>query len=55
MNRANKNVKKKKKITKMINKSWSPNQIFCTENDRFDQFQTLKNYFETPNFEIFAR
>ena len=37
--------------------SWSPNQTFFTEFflERFDQFQTLKNDFETQNFEIFDK
>ena len=40
-----------------INKSWSPNQIFFTEKklERFDQFQTLKNDFESTNFAIFEK
>ena len=41
----------------VINNTWSPNQIILTEKnlERFDQFQKLKNDFETQNFEIFDK
>ena len=37
--------------------NWCPNQIFFTEKEmeRLDQFQTLKNDFQTQNFEIFDK
>ena len=39
-----------------VNINWSPNQIFFTEffSERFDQFQTLENDFESTIFAIFA-
>ena len=39
-----------------FNKSWSTNPIFFTEKlERFDQFSTLKNYFENQNLEMLRR
>ena len=45
-----------KNFKKKFNKSWSPSSIFFKDSfflERFDQFLTLKNVFENPNFEIF--
>ena len=38
-----------------FNKSWSPSQIFFIEFflERFNQFLTQKNDFESTNFEMF--
>ena len=50
----NKVLKKSKFSNIFISKSWSPGQIFFTENsERFRGFLMLKNYFEIQNFAIF--
>jgi len=53
----NKVLSKSKFSKNFINISWSSNQIFFTYFflERFDQIRTLKNDFETQNFEIFDR
>ena len=59
MNRADKNwayFQEIKYFKNFINTSWSPNQVFFTEKmERCDQFQTLKNDFETQNCEMFDK
>ena len=46
----------KSKISKtFFDKSWSPSRIFFIESflERFDQFLTQKNDFESTNFDMF--
>ena len=46
------------KIKKYFYKIWSPNQIFFIEfffPERFNQFLTQKNDFESKDFEIFEK
>ena len=44
-------------IKTFFNKSWSPSQIFFIEFflERFDQFLTQKNDFESTNFAMFEK
>ena len=48
--------KKSKILKEFFNKSWSPSQIFFIDNlflEKFDQFLTQKNYYESTNLEMF--
>ena len=53
----NKAFQKSKFSKTFFNKSWSPGQIFFKEKklERFDQFLTQKNDFESQNFEMLKK
>ena len=47
---------KKSDLSKnFITVRWSPIKIFTKDMERFNQFSTMKKYFEDQNYEIFEK